>query len=1085
MRFASILLPLPRRQVQSKTVLNIRAINFMNKALQSFNTWETPEFTSINRLPMRSTLYPYPDEASALNMPPGRSRLVRSLNGNWRFKFFAKPEAVPGKVFHDSDGKDNDWDSIEVPGNWTVQGYDRPHYTNVIMPFENNPPFVPADNPTGVYRRIFAVPKKWLKRRTILHIGGMESCGYVYLNGQFIGMTKDSRLPAEFDLSPRLKEGDNLLSIMVIRWSDGSYVEDQDHWWMAGIHRDVYLYNTDSAYIEDVHAEPGLVDNYTRGELGVTVKLNFRQEPDAEYVVECQLFDSDHKPVFDTSLRKVINPSYRQDYYQASMTASAGSVRPWSAEEPSLYTLVVSLSDHRGKLIEATRTRIGFRTVEIKDRQLLINGAPVLIKGVNRHDHDPDHGKTVSREMMLKDILLLKQFNFNAVRTSHYPNDPMWYQLCDEYGIYVIDEANIESHANPSMLCRDLRWQRCWFERGSRMVIRDKNHPSIIGWSLGNESGYGENHDLLAHWIRDYDPSRILHYEGAVRSDWRQHVTDFGPGGERANDFVDPMYPHYDDVVEWAENPTDRKRPFIMCEYSHAMGNSNGNLKEYWDAVYKYHGLQGGFIWDWVDQGLRKKVPAGGRTPQSVPGLKPDEFWAYGGDFGDEPNDINFCCNGMIWPDRTPHPAMYEFKKLVQPIKVESWDIEKGVIEIHNTDFFINANWLEGEWRVEVDGRTVQRGELPLLDIGPQTKKEISVDYRQPDLKDGEEAFLTIEFVTGKELAWAPKGHLVAWEQFPLSSRRDSRIAPARGAKGQLSLRETDKQIVVADQDGGFELTFDKTGGAVSGLKYDGAPVITQGPVFNIWRAPLDNDGIKGREKEWHDTLKPLGWWIAMGYDKLVRRKTEVQTVIRKNGRIDIKVKQRFSSRNGKTGFNHDHIYRIYPGGAIEMDNTFKLDKGARDVPRIGLRMAVSSEFEKLAWFGRGPNENYIDRKAGSPVGRFESTVTEQYMPYVVPQENGNKEDVRWLTLSNEKSGGGVRIKSDETFGFSALHFTPEQMTTAYHPYEMTPDKETTLLIDAIQRGVGNTDRRNALEKYRIQPGNYSLRLKIEKIKTV
>lgn len=1043
--------------------------------------WETPELTGTNRLPMRATLYPYPSESDALEKAPQRSRWVRSLNGDWQFRLYDKPEAVTPQALG-TDGGERGWSRIRVPGNWTMQGFDKPHYTNVVMPFDNNPPHVPDSNPTGIYRRTFTIPKNWRERRTVLHIGGMESCGYVYLNGQLIGMSKDSRLPAEFDLSQHLAEGENTLAIMVIRWSDGSYVEDQDHWWMAGIHRDVFLYSTDTAYIEDVHAACGLDEDYQDGNLAISVKLNFAEEPQEDYAVHCQLFDFDaeNQPVFEAPLEEVVSSSYRIHGYMADIFGTVSNPQKWSAEQPNLYTLLVSLLDRDGRIVEVTRTRIGFRTVEVRDRQLLINGQPVLMKGVNRHDHDPDHGKTVSRETMLKDIYLLKQFNFNAVRTSHYPNDPLWYELCDEYGIYIIDEANIEAHANYSTLCRDPSWQQNWFERGSRMVIRDKNHPCIIAWSLGNESGYGENHDLLADWIRDYDPSRPLHNEGACKIRWSQGGNSYDSGGERSNDLHDPMYPHVNDIIKWAET-TDSERPFIMCEYSHAMGNSNGNLKEYWDAIDKYHGLQGGFIWDWVDQGLRKKTPPGCRNPADIPGLGPDEFWAYGGDFGDQPNDVNFCCNGLIAPDRTPHPAMYEFKKLVQPVKIEAIDMAKGHILIRNTDFFQDTGWLQGEWRLEVDGRTLQSGQLPPLDLAPQAQETVTIDYKHPQLEDGHEAFLLIEFRTRESLPWVPAGHVVAWEQLPVAARRSEKLLPQTvDSVAGLDLQEDDQHVTVCDPGTKFKFCLDKHAGQVTAISYQGKPVITEGPRFNIWRAPLDNDGVKGKAKHWETQNRSLGRWIQAGYDELTCQKTEVKTVQRTSGRVDITVKQRFHPRTGQPGFYHRHTYKIHPGGAIEMANTFKLPKSANDVPRIGLRMTVAKGLENLEWFGRGPHENYVDRKAGARIGHFKSTVSEQYFPYVVPQENGNKEDVRWVAVQDSKGRNGVLIRSAETFAFSALHFTPEQMTKAYHPYEMEPESETTLLVDLAQRGVGTGScGPDTLPEYRIQPGTYRLRLLI------
>lgn len=1042
--------------------------------------WELPELTEINRLPMRATLTPYPDEASALQNHPHESPFTLSLDGEWQFQLFPAPDAVPLAALQNDAVEMLEWTSIQVPGNWTTQGHDKPHYTNVIMPFDNTPPTVPEENPTGVYRRSFDLPEDWTERRIVLQLGGAESCAFLYLNGQFLGMTKDCRLPAEFDLTPFVQDRNNTLAVMVVRWSDGSYVEDQDHWWMAGIHRSVRLHSTNTAYIEDIHATPGLDTVGRNGILDIRVKLGFTHEPDTEHRVRCQLYDTNGTPVFDTPLETTASTSYRAENYTVTLQEAVPAPKLWSAEQPHLYTLTVSLVANDDTTLEATSTCIGFRSIEIRDRQLLINGKPVLIKGVNRHDHDPDHGKTVSHERMMQDIRLLKQFNFNAVRTSHYPNDPAWYDLCDQFGIYVVDEANIEAHANYSTLCRDPRWKQTFFERGSRMVIRDKNHPSIIAWSLGNESGYGENHDLLADWIRAYDPSRPLHNEGAVKIHWRQGENDFGFGGERSNDFHDPMYPSIQSIVQWAETPSDDPRPFIMCEYSHAMGNSNGCLKEYWDAIHTHHGLQGGFIWDWVDQGLRKPIPDGKLNPMPIPGLADNEFWAYGGDFGDEPNDVNFNCNGMIAPDRTPHPAMFEFKKLVQPIKTRLLDAASGTLEVRNTEFFTATDWLEGRWRLEVEGQTVQSGTLPTLDIPPQQTQQFQIDMDVPKADSPQMAFLLVEFVTKSRTPWADKGHQVAWDQFPLTPQPTELPPITHAATSQLKTRETDDEFLVDDSKNQFQLRFDKNQGRIKQIKLQGRIVISNGPRLNIWRAPTDNDGVKGKEEQWRADWKPLGQWMAAGYDQLELRQTQTQTKTEADGVVRIEVQQTFACGENAR-FEHRHEYRIHPGGILEMDNVFSLNEHALDIPRVGLRMTVAPEFEHLTWFGRGPHENYPDRKEGAWIGRFSSTVAEQFFPYVVPQETGNREDTRWLTLSTPTNNGGIQISGNPVFGFSALHFTPEQITAAYHPYEMTASPETTLLIDCVQRGLGTAScGPDTLEKYRIGPGEYRLDLRFQ-----
>jgi len=1020
--------------------------------------WETPELTGINRQPMRATLHPYHSEKSALARRPERSRWVHDLNGRWKFRLFSRPEKVaPGHL--DPECRDANWARINVPGNWTMQGFDRPHYTNVQMPFENDPPLVPGDNPTGVYRTRFRLPASWKGRRVVIHFGGVESCFYLHLNGRLVGMSKDSRLPAEFDLTPHLKSGTNHLAAMVIRWSDGSYVEDQDHWWMAGIHRDVFLYSTADAYIQDVAVTAGLDRGLHNGLLTIGARVNFAREPREEHVLGAQLYDSEGRTVLRKPLSSRISPIYREKQYESELSARVPRVLPWSDEVPNLYRLVVSLRDARGRLLEATSTRVGFRNVEVKNRQLLLNGRPVLIRGVNRHDHDPSGGKTVPRETMLKDVMLLKRHNFNAVRTSHYPNDPAWYDLCDEYGLLVVDEANIESHANYDTLCRDPRWKRSFHERGTRLVLRDRNHPSVILWSLGNESGYGENHDELADAIRRLDPSRPLHYEGVIRSNWKQRTALAGRISSRATDVICPMYPPHEHLAEWAAK-TREHRPLIMCEYSHAMGNSNGGLKEYWDLIRKHRGLQGGFIWDWVEQGIPRKDSRG------------RFYWAYGGDFGDEPNDVNFCCNGLIMPDRSPKPAMTECHKVMQPIEITGANLARGEVRVKNRQFFRDTGWLTGNWKLEVDGRRVARGKLRLPRIAPGKSARLSIPVRQPKMRAGQECFLTVSIHARERQSWCPAGHLVAWEQLKMPFRGKGAL-PALRSRGELKIRKQRGRTMILNPQTGFEVVVDHRSGSLARFGLRGREILSAGPAFNIWRGPLDNDGVKGKEEQWRAHWKPLGRWMLAGFDKLSRRTENVTVRERLDGTVTVEISQRFTTRGSRKGFDFRHEYTILPSGVIRARNKFALDGGLPDIPRLGVRMTLPAAFTNLEWLGRGPGESYVDRKAGTPVGRYSGNVADQFFPYVVPQESGNKEDVSWLALLSP-AGLGVQVQAAGPLSFSASHFTPEDLTAAYHPNELKPRDEVTLLLDCRQRGLGTAScGPDTLPQYRITPGTY------------
>ncbi len=1031
--------------------------------------WETPELTQINRTEMRSTTYPFSSEDKALTFERTQSDKVNFLNGKWSFKLFDKPESVPADVFA-ADFDSSAWDLITVPANWTMEGYDKPHYTNVQMPFKNNYPFVPEENPTGVYRTTFEISKN--NPRTVLHFDGCESCFYIYLNGEFVGMSKDSRLAAEFDISKFIKEGTNKLAVMVIRWSDASYIEDQDHWWMAGIYRDVYIYQQPQTYIEDVYTEATLSDDYKDGKLAVFAKINETVDASAQgnkgdeafFIVEAQLFDKDGIKV--VTLKDKVSNIFIESHGELTLRADVADIKTWSAEKPNLYKLLVLLKNDSGKILECTAFKIGFKSVKIENKQLLLNGKPVLIKGVNRHDHDPYHGKAVPVEMMMKDILLLKQFNFNAVRTSHYPNDPQWYDLCDEYGILILDEANIESHDNYKTICRDNRWKNAFFERGTRMVQRDRNHACIFGWSMGNESGYGENHVNIAKWIRANDKTRIVHYEGALRRDWRNEevmAKTTPPSSAIGNDFIDPMYPHYDHVVAIGEKSKD-PRPYIPCEYSHAMGNANGNLKDYWDAIYKYHGLQGGFIWDWVDQGLSKTTDDG------------VEYWAYGGDFGDFPNDVNFCCNGLISPDRNPHPAMYEFKKLVQPIKISATeeDIAKGRFTITNTDYFQTSDWVETDWSIEVEGKKVASGKLGSQSLEPQESKTVSVELEKPHMKIGEEAFINFCCKTVAAMPWCEKGHVVTTEQFKL---------PWEGIETSSKVQVTDAKLQIEDSkisssDGRFSVNLNKKEGKLENITVDGRIVVESGPEFNIWRGILDNDGVKGKKEQWTAEWKPLGKWMRAGYKDLTKTENNIE-VSEKNGECVIDIKQRFLCKDSDKGFDFEQQYIINPNGVINVENRFNVDEDQPDLPRLGVKMTVAKEFTNLLWYGLGPQETYCDRKFGAYTSLFSGTVAEQYYPYILPQENGNKEEVRWFSLI-DSSNTGVEVVAEELCSFSAQHFTPEDLTNAYHTCELNHKDEVTVLLDYKQRGIGNSScGPDALDKYKLFPGNYKFNYSI------
>jgi beta-galactosidase/beta-glucuronidase len=994
---------------------------------------------------------------SALHGRREQSPYFQNLNGDWQFHYVANPDAVPA-AFYANDLHSLSWDPIRVPGNWTMQGYDKPIYTNVKMPIPPDPPWVPQDdNPTGLYRQTFTVPDIWQERQVFICFEGVESAFYLWVNGRFVGYSQGSRTPAEFDLTSFVQPGENQLAAMVIRWSDGSYLEDQDHWWMAGIYRDVYLYSLPQVSIHNYFVHTKLDENYRDAILEVAVELEAFNAPwPADYFVEMQLFDEQEKPLFEAPVKHTFQAAVSEPPI-ITLHQAIDNPYKWSAETPYLYILLLSLHNPEGELLQMLSCKIGFRQVQIKGRELLVNGKAVLFKGVNRHEHDDRHGKTVDEASMIADIKLMKQFNFNAVRNSHYPTHPRWYKLCDEYGLYVIDEANIEAHALYDRLCSDPQWTHAFLERGQRMVQRAKNHACIIIWSLGNESGYGPNHDGLAGWIRGADPTRPLHYEGAIS---RSHGQDWHDGA-RVTDVVCPMYPQVSEIEAYGADQSG-ERPLIMCEYAHSMGNSTGNLKEYWQAIRKYHGLQGGFIWDWVDQGLLKSDDQG------------NSYWAYGGDFGDTINDANFCINGLIWPDRTPHPAMYEAKKIFQPVAIEAVDLLAGQVEISNEQDFQGMDGLVGRWELAIDGRVVQDGALPPLNIPPGGSQVIALPLQEPHLQRGQESFLNIRFTLAEEAAWADVGHEIAWEQISLPYRAAAVSPRPLDQVPALQLAQNDSKATISGPD--FSIEFDKENGSLTRWAFNGTSLLSTGPSLTTWRAPTDNDGLKLAADR---PGQVLDFWLQAGLDQLSCA-SEIAAIDQPAPQVvHLRVRSISGSAAHPQALIHETTYSIYGDGEILLENRLQAEANLPVLPRVGLVMTLPPGFEQLTWFGRGPHENYPDRQEGAAVGLYNSTVDEQYVPYIMPQDNGNKTDVRWLALTNEK-GVGLLAAGLEPLAFSATHFTDADLFAARHTHELQRREEVILHLDAQQMGLGGAScGPSTLAPYLIMPGSFSFSVRL------
>ncbi len=994
---------------------------------ESVHDWENPEVVGRNREPMHATFVPYDSEEAALRREREASPYYLSLNGAWKFHWAPNPDAAPSE-FYRPEYDVSSWDEIPIPSNWQMQGYGIPVYVNIGYSFSaDDLPRVPHEtNEIGSYRTTFTLPEGWKGKQVFVVFGGVDSAFYVWVNGQMVGYSQDSRLPAEFNITPYVREGENVIAARVYRWSDGTYLEDQDHWRMSGIHREVYLYAQPALHVRDFWVRTDLDDAYRDATLRVRLHIRNNAPYDAApHTATVMLYDAQKRPVLAEPLRVTAAPKAGEEVTQ-EVAAPIANPHKWSAEDPYLYTLVISLCDEAGQLLEAIPCRVGFRQVEIKKGMLHINGVPITIKGVNRHDHDPDRGKAVDYASMRRDIILMKQYNINAVRTSHYPNDPAFLDLCDELGLYVLDEANLETHGVWGLLSNDPAWRHAFLERAIRMVERDKNHPCIFAWSLGNESGYGPNHAAMSEWIHTHDPTRPVLYNPA--------------GDAPTVDILSPMYPPIERIVEMAQKEGET-RPIIMCEYSHAMGNSNGSLADYWAAIESYDRLQGGFIWDWVDQGLRRKTEDG------------REWMAYGGDFGDVPNDGNFCCNGLVGPDRDVHPGLIEYKKLIQPVRVEPVDLAAGQVRIINRYAFLSLSHLDISWVLEEDGQAIQKGALAPLDIGPGQSQVITLPIGKPSLTPGAEYWLTLYFTLAHETPWAAWGHEVAWEQFRMPYEAPQAPTLSVRAMNPLQVEEDETAILIRGQaEGGpFAITLGKHEGTITSFQYQGRELVASGPRLNVWRAPTDND--ESPLGAWRNPASAMAWRRA-GYDRLQHRVRRTKTERLADGAVRVTIRAYSTPPDRANGFGITYTYTFYGSGDVVIETHVRPGIYLPPLPRLGLQMRLPQGFEQMAWFGAGPHECYSDRKASGRISLYRSTVDEQHVPYVMPQENGNKIDVRWAALTDD-AGFGLLAVGMPLLNVTAHHYTTEALTAARHWHELERSEEITLNLDYAQSGLG------------------------------
>ena len=994
--------------------------------------WQNPDVVQVNKLPARATSISYPNEAMALVANRDASPRKVSLKGNWKFHWAEAPSKAP-KDFFEPGYADKSWKEIPVPSNWELHGYGKPWQRLTPQIWKDKDvklPEVPTDyNPTGSYRKTFVLPEAWESMQITLHVGAASSALLVWVNGQEVGYSEDNRLPSEFDITPYLKKKGNLVALQVMQWSDGSYLEDQDHWRMSGITREVFLEAAPQVQLFDFEVRTDLDKNYEDAELQIRPEImNYDGTDTKDWTVSAQLYDDQNQEVLDSALviglDKILNEYYPQignRPFENLMKVTVENPKKWSAEFPNLYTLVLSLRDAQGELLEARSTRVGFREIDISDGQFKVNGVPVLLYGVNRHDWDATTGKAVTKEAMRRDAELMKQLNVNASRSSHYPNPPYWYELCDEYGIYVMDEANIESHAVGSLLSNIPAWHTTFLERGIRMVERDKNYPSIISWSLGNEAGFGPNHAALSAWIKEFDPSRPIHAEGA------QNIYGYRwpkpePNDRVYTDIVSRMYRLTEDMIDLATKPNDN-RPVIWCEYAHSQGNSTGDLEGYWQAIRKYPRLVGGFVWDWRDQLISKAEENG----------KP--LWKHGEDFGQAQEDLYPIQKGLISADGQVKSGGWQAKYVWQRVKIEADSLGKGKFKVENRHFRTNLNTYEVQWEITEEGKPVQKGTTPAPDIEAGKTGNLQIEIPKMAIEPGLRYHLKISFVLKKDELWAEKGFDVASEQFLLYNKP----APFTSEKeGATQVMESAEKITLSTQD--VQITFDKSTGLMTSYSIQGQNLISVAPKANFWRPATDNDRASGMPNR-------QGVWKEASENQVLKS----ISVIQQDAAATVKTIHQL----GQTDAFVTQEYTLSGNGLLSLNYQLRPEPGMPEIPRVGWQLQIPNTYDQLQYFGRGPWETYADKKTGAFFGQYATSVNSDYVYYVRPQESSNKTDVYWAELTNI-DGLGIRIEAEnELLSLSAWPFTQEQISSANRIEDLAFGKTITLNIDHKQMGVG------------------------------
>lgn len=1005
--------------------------------------WQDPNVNAINRAAMHTNYFAYESEQAALKGCRLASDNYMTLNGTWKFNWVQNADQRPTD-FYKVDFNDKGWDNIQVPGVWELNGYGDPIYVNVGYPwrsqYKNNPPYVPTvNNHVGTYRKEIELPADWKGRQIMAHFGSVTSNMYLWVNGKFVGYSEDSKLEAEFDLTKYLRPGKNIIAFQVFRWCDGTYLEDQDFFRYSGVGRDCYLYTRTANHIEDIRITPDLDAQYKDGTLQIDIQMK------GKGTVDLKLLDKEGKEVTTAQVKG----SGKQT---ASMTVS--NPAKWTAETPNLYTLVANLQEN-GKIIESIPVKVGFRKIELKNGQILVNGQAVLFKGADRHEMDPDKGYVVSRERMIQDIKRMKELNINAVRTCHYPDNNLWYDLCDEYGIYVVAEANVESHGmgyGDETLAKNPLFAKAHLERNQRNVQRGYNHPSIIFWSLGNEAGFGPNFEACYKWIKAEDKTRAVQYEQA--------------GTNEYTDIFCPMYYSYESCENYSKGNIDK--PLIQCEYAHAMGNSQGGFKEYWDLVRKYPKYQGGFIWDFVDQSARWYTKDG------------KEFYGYGGDFNRyDASDNNFQNNGLISPDRVPNPHAHEVSYIYQNIWVKPVDLQKGEISIYNENFFRDLSDFYAEWQLLANGEVLQSGIINDLKVGPQQTVNQKLNYTLDNICPCKEVLLNVAFKLKNTETLLPAGFAVAQQQLSVREYK----APENLLTEKKIAHDYTPAPVVEDNDSyylivkgeNFYIDFERRSGYLSLYDVNGLSILDEGAQLtpNFWRAPTDNDMGAGLQKKY------LAWKNPEIKLTSLEHATE-------NGLVVVTAKYDMPTVSAKLTLT----YRINKEGAIEVTQSMTTDKNAKvsNMFRFGMRAALNKNLSNIQYYGRGPIENYSDRNNSTNIGKYAQTVDEQFYSYIRPQETGTKTDIRWWNQTN-KGGNGIQLVGKTPFSASALHYTMESLDDGLEKdqrhSELVPQTDcVNFCIDKVQMGLGCVNSWGALplDKYMVPYQDYEFTFVIKPI---